>query len=291
MTDAVDLVDGVQVGHWGDPRAATGVTVVLLPDNTVASGEVRGGAPGTREWELLTPGRLVERVDAVVLAGGSAPGLAACDGVVRWCRERGRGFPTKHGPIPIVVGAVLYDLGVGDPGAYPDAEAGYRAADAARPGPTATGAVGAGTAATVGSWTGRPTPGGLGAATVRLGALAVSAVVAVNAYGDVVPAGADPDGIVALEALAAGPEGGELTNTTIGVIVTNAILTKTECLLVAQSGHDGLARALEPVHTSVDGDALVAAATGAVAVDRLDVVRVAAARAVAAAVRSAVGGR
>ncbi|MBO0714936.1 MAG: P1 family peptidase, partial [Acidimicrobiales bacterium] len=156
-------VPGVLVGHWTDPVGRTGCTVVLLPEGTVASGEVRGGAPGTREWDLLHPGRLVSQVDAVVLCGGSAFGLAACDGVVRWCEEHGRGFPTPVGPVPIVVGAVLFDLGVGDPKARPGPDAGYAACATAAAGGVATGRVGAGTGATVAKWRGPEAvqPGGV----------------------------------------------------------------------------------------------------------------------------------
>jgi L-aminopeptidase/D-esterase-like protein len=254
-------VAGVRVGHWTDPVAATGCTVVLFPAGTVASGEVRGGAPGTREWALLDPSRMVQRVDAAVLCGGSAFGLAACDGVVEWCDERGVGLPTAGGPVPIVVGAVLYDLGVGNPAVRPRAVHGYEACESAVAGPFATGRVGAGTGATVAKCLGPQgvRPGGLGTATARgPEGLVVSALIACNAWGDV--RGASP---VAVPGIVAAPAPGQaLTNTTIGVIVTNARLDKLQCLLVAQSGHDGLARALEPVHAAVDGDALVAAATG-----------------------------
>jgi len=287
-------VAGVRVGHWTDANAKTGCTVILLPDGTVASGEVRGGAPGTREWELLDPARLVQRVDAVVLCGGSAFGLAACDGVVRWCEEQAIGMATIGATVPIVVGAVLYDLGVGDPKVRPGAEQGYAAAcDAVGDGPLVTGAVGAGTGATVGKWQGPDgvKPGGFGAATVSgPDGLVVVALIACNAWGDVrvvaAPVAAAPAPV------AAPPWGGHLTNTTIGVIATNARLDKLGCLLVAQSGHDGLARALSPVHATVDGDALVAAATGEVelaeAPGGLELVRSLAATAVEAATRAAV---
>lgn len=270
------MIPGVRVGHWTDPVAQTGCTVVLFPAGTVASGEVRGGAPGTREFALLAPEKLVARVDAVVLSGGSAFGLAACDGVVRWCEERGIGFPTPAGPVPIVVGAVLYDLMVGDPGVRPDAAAGYAACEAASEA-FEVGRVGAGTGATVGKWRGEePRPAGLGAAEESHGDVRVSAVVAVNAWGDVLgaerPAPVEP----------AVPFG----NTTIGVVATNARLDKVQCLLVAQSGHDGLARALEPAHAVSDGDVLVAAATGDVEAP-VEVVRLLAARAVERAIRSA----
>lgn len=275
-------VPGVRAGHWTDAVARTGCTVMLFPAGTVASGEVRGGAPGTREFDLLAPERLVDHLDAVVLAGGSAFGLAACDGVVRWCEERGMGFPTASGPVPIVVGAVLYDLMVGDGSARPDADAGYAACVAATDGPVDTGAVGAGTGATVAKWRGREhaRPGGVGSASCRDGDLVVSALVAVNAFGDVRDSG-DEREVVAAAVDAAGA----FEHTTIGVVATNATLSKSQCLLVAQAGHDGLARALEPAHTTVDGDALVAAAVGGIDAP-VEHVRVLAARAVEAAVRA-----
>ena len=274
-------VAGVTVGHWSDPDAGTGCTVVLFPEGTVASGEVRGGAPGTREFALLAPERLVQRIDAMVLTGGSAFGLAACDGVMRWCEEHGRGFRMRAGVVPIVAGAVLYDLGIGDPAVRPGAAEGYAAASSAAAGPLATGRVGAGTGATVGKWWGPAAtrPGGIGTASHTDGDVVVSALVAVNAFGDVRTGELRP-------LPAAAPAAGSGENTTIGVIATNARLTKAECLLTAQGGHDGLARALEPAHATVDGDAVVAAATGEVdaAVDR---VRVLAARAFEDAIRAA----
>jgi L-aminopeptidase/D-esterase-like protein len=281
------VIDGVTAGHWTDGDARTGCTVVLLPDGTVASGEVRGGAPGTREFELLRPERLVAHVDAVVLTGGSAFGLAACDGVVRWCEEQGRGFVTRAGRVPIVVGAVLFDLGVGDPSVRPGAAEGYAACAAAVPlDRLPAGRVGAGTGATVAKWRGPESarPGGLGVAAERDGELAVWAAIAVNAFGDLArPAGERQPLPPPVVPVALGE------NTTIGVVVTNARLDKTGCLLVAQGGHDGYARALEPVHASVDGDAVVACATGAVDGVSADRVRLLAARAVEAAIRSALG--
>ena len=283
-------VAGVRVGHWTDAAARTGCTVVLFPPGSLASGEVRGGAPGTREWELLRPERLVERVDAVVLAGGSAFGLAACDGVATWCEARGMGVPTAGGPVPIVVGAVLFDLGVGDPSVRPGPAEGRAACDAATDGAFEVGAVGAGTGATVGKWRGSAATraAGIGTATLRHEDLVVSALVACNAWGDVRGATRWPDDAMVVTA----PwERAPLTNTTIGVVATNAILTKAQCLLVAQSGHDGLARALDPVHATLDGDALVAVATGAVQISvphGLEQVRRMAAAAVERAVRAAV---
>ena len=291
-------VAGLRVGHWTDPVARTGCTVIVFPAGTVASGEIRGGAPGTREWELLDPGRTVSHIDAAVLCGGSAFGLAACDGVARWCEEQGMGVPTLGGPVPIVVGAVLYDLTVGDGLVRPGAQNGYDACVAATSGPVVTGPVGAGTGATVGKWRGPEAarPGGLGTASISgAGGLVVAALIACNAWGDIRDGGGAPDprGPWDMGALT---DTTTMTNTTIGVVATNATLTKAQCLLVAQSGHDGLARALDPVHATVDGDALVAASTGEVPVttegDRvapaLEALRRMAAHAVEAATRAAV---
>jgi L-aminopeptidase/D-esterase-like protein len=263
----ITSVPGVRVGHWTDPVARTGCTVALLPAGTTASGEIRGGAPGTRDWEVLSPGRTVDRVDAVVLTGGSAFGLAACDGVMRWCSDRGIGYPTVAGPVPIVVGMVLYDLGVGDPSVRPGSPEGYAACVAAVGAPAAieSGPVGAGTGATLGKWQGvdAARPGGLGTAVAREGELIVAALVAVNAMGDVRHGPGAGDAPRLMRAMPLGP-GSDVQATTIGVIVTNAAVDKVGCLRVAQSGHDGLARALDPVHTAADGDALVTAATGEV---------------------------
>jgi L-aminopeptidase/D-esterase-like protein len=278
---AITDVPGVRVGHWTSVVARTGCTVVLLPEGTVASGEVRGGAPGTREFALLSPSRLVPGVHAVVLAGRSAFGLAACDGVMAWCEERGIGFPTPGGPVPIVVGMVLYDLLVGDARVRPDAAAGRAACEAAAAGSFEVGAVGAGAGATVHKWTGAADdvrPGGIGTASVRSGELVVGALFAVNAVGDLPDGG---EGTLRLPSRAAFGE-----NTTIGVVATNASLDKTGCHLVAQSAHDGLARALDPAHLSVDGDAVVACAVGGVGAP-VDHVRILAARATEQAIRAA----
>jgi len=285
-------VPGVRVGHWTDTAAATGCTVVLFPAGTVASGEIRGGAPGTREWALLEPARTVQRIDAAVLTGGSAFGLAACDGVMRWCEERGVGLPTMAGPVPIVVGAVLFDLAVGDGSVRPGAAEGYAACEAAVAGAFPAGPGGAGAGATVAKWRGpgAARPAGLGTATERgPDGLVVAALIACNAWGDVRdPAQPRPE-------LPSWPAP-LLADTTIGVVATNARLDKAACLLVAQSGHDGLARALAPVHATVDGDALVVAATGDVELPAapgpvaVETVRILAAAAVEAATRLAAGG-
>ncbi len=265
-------VTGVAVGHWTDEEARTGCTVVVLPPGTVASGEVRGGAPASRELALLDPVRTVATVDAVVLSGGSAFGLAAADGVMPALEAQGRGFETRVGVVPIVVGLSLFDLAVGDATVRPGPVEGRLALDAATTDDHAVGLVGAGTGATVGKWGGEPQPGGIGAATRRSGPFTVSALIAVNAYG-FVDDGTSVDDIGPPKrpeiepddggAAAAGSDAGDTaTNTTIGIVVTNARLDKVGCHLLAQSAHDGLARSLLPAHTAADGDAIVAAATG-----------------------------
>ena len=281
-------IDGVQVGHWTDGVHETGCTVVLFPEGTIGSGEVRGGAPATREFALLDPTRLVQQLDAVVLAGGSAFGLASADGVVDFCAEHDRGFATPAAKVPIVVAMALYDLATGDPLVRPSAREGRLAALAALDDNCEIGRIGAGTGATAGKWRGREhaTPGGLGVASVRRDDLVVAAIVAVNPAGDI------DDGVAAAE-IARGtfswPEPAEplapTENTTIGVIVTNARIDKVGCQLVAQSGHDGFARSLFPAHTRGDGDALVVAATQAIDAS-VDVVRILAVVAVEQAVRS-----
>ncbi len=296
-------VEGVLVGHWTDPVGRTGCTVVLLPEGSVASGEIRGGAPGTREFELLDPTRMVAGVDAVLLTGGSAFGLDAASGVMRWCEEHGRGFATKHGRVPIVVGAVIYDLGVGSATARPGADDGYRACVAASGAGHGVGLVGAGTGATASKWRGEGgvLPGGIGEATVRSGDVIVSALMVVNPIGDIVGDGplavGETDSIVtAMRALLASAAAGASTGpereaTTIGVIATNVRLDKLACHLLAQSGHDGIARAIWPAHLTGDGDAIVAVSVppraGTVAVEApLDAVRALACEAVARAIRS-----
>lgn len=273
-------IDGVGVGHWTDPVARTGCTVVLLPEGAVASGEVRGGAPATREVSLLDPGRLVDRVDAVVLTGGSAFGLACADGVVHRLEAAERGFPTAGGPVPIVVALGLFDLLEGDGSVRPGPPEGAVAYDAAArhahtDADLELGAVGAGAGATIGKWRGREhaRPSGLGGAVLREGELVVAALFAVNAFGDVVAPGHDiADSVAAARATSVAPvgEGGFGENTTIGVVITNAALDKASCHLVTQRAHDGLARAVVPTHTAFDGDAVVVAATGTLALAAVD---------------------
>ena len=281
-------VAGVTVGHW--TGTGTGVTVVLCPPGTVGSAEVRGGAPATRETALLDPSRTVEHVDAVVLSGGSAFGLAAADGVMQWLVEQGRGFPTRGGPVPIVPAASIYDLvEAGDE--RPGPEQGRIAVQAAsRGGSFDVGRVGAGTGATLGKWRGpdHATPGGLGSASARVDDATVGALAVVNAIGDVVAEdGTVLAGSTAPDDAPSFPDPAPFEATTLVVVATDARLTKAECHLVAQSGHHGMAAAVRPSHTRHDGDLVVALATGAVDA-HLDRLRVAAADVVARAVRSAV---
>jgi L-aminopeptidase/D-esterase-like protein len=279
-------VPGVLVGHWTDVQARTGCTVVRLPAGTVASAEVRGGAPASRELELLAPHRTVDRLDAVALSGGSAFGLATADGVMRVLEAEGIGFATSVGVVPIVVGLALFDLGVGDASVRPGPVEGEVACRAAASGPVAIGQVGAGAGATLGKWRGteHARPGGIATATVTDSDVVVAALVVVNATGDI-DEGSASGGDLDLSPLRRHPaEAYRGTNTTIGVIVTNARLDKNGCLVVAQGGHDGMARSLFPPHTGADGDALVAAATGTVAAD-VDLVRAMAMVAVERAIR------
>jgi L-aminopeptidase/D-esterase-like protein len=292
-------VPGVRVGHW--TGEATGVTVVVLPPDTVASCEIRGGAPATRETALLEPWRTVQHVDAIVLSGGSAFGLATADGVMRALAEQGRGFATRGGPVPLVPAAAIFDLTTSG-GVKPGAEEGRAAlADALREpaGELEIGRVGAGRGATVGKWRGgeHAVPGGLGSASRRDGDVVVGALVVVNAVGDVVA----EDGTILAGSSAPDdapmfpevrPFESELDeeergSTTLAVVVTNAQCTKIECKLLAESAHHGLVRAIHPSHTRHDGDLTFAAATGAVPTN-FDRLRVLVTEVTAEAVRSAV---
>jgi L-aminopeptidase/D-esterase-like protein len=299
-------VPGLRVGHFTDSRRPTGCTVVLAEGGAVCGVDVRGGAPGTRETDLLDPVNSVQQVHAVVLSGGSAFGLDTATGVMRYLEEKGVGFPVSVGKVPIVPAAILYDLGIGDWTIRPDARAGYEAARAASTGPVAEGSVGAGAGATVGRLFGASSAmkGGVGTASVRLpGGAVVAALVAVNAGGDVVDpatgrvlAGVrteDGKGLRgAVDALLAGVRPGpplRAENTSIGVVATNVALTKPEAAKVAQMAHDGLARTIRPAHGPWDGDTLFALSTAALTVDQAPlVVGALAAEAVARAVLRAV---
>ena len=272
---AITDIPGLKVGHHTDPRRPTGCTVILAEAGATAGVDVRGAAPGTRETDLLDPSNLVEQIHAIFLSGGSAYGLDAATGVMRYLEEHGIGHKTAHGHIPIVPAAILYDLGVGDPTIRPDAASGYAACRAATTAAPTQGSVGAGTGATVGKLFGlsRAMKGGIGTASLRVGKLTVGAIVAVNAVGDVsaggrVIAGArDADGhLGAVAAILRGDLPAALQPgmaTTIGVVATDAVLTKAQCRKLAQQSHDGLARTIDPVHTLWDGDTMFALATGA----------------------------
>ena len=271
-SNALTDVAGLLVGNFTDTAAVSGVTVVLCLEGATGAVDVRGAAPGTRETDLLAPVNLVEKVQAVVLSGGSVYGLSAADGVVRWLAERGVGFPLGGGQVaPIVPAAVLYDLGRGPqfvPPVGPDW--GRRACDAAASDPIVLGCTGAGTGALAHS-----IKGGLGSASQLLDSgITVAALMAVNSHGTVVnPTTGRPWEIgleLAGEFGASGqravklppqPPGGPARNTTIGVVATDAILTKTQALKMAQMAHDGLARAIRPAHTMFDGDTVFGLAT------------------------------
>ncbi|APW38060.1 peptidase S58 [Rhodoferax koreense] len=276
---AITDVAGIEVGQFTHTGRPTGCSVVIARDGAVAGVDVRGAAPGTRETELLHPSNLVQKVHAVALCGGSAWGLDAASGVMRWLEEQGIGLVVGRGLVPIVPAAVLFDLHVGDTHIRPDAAAGYQACvDASRAAP-AEGNVGAGAGALVGKLygLGRAMKGGIGTASLRVDGVTVGALVACNAVGDVIDpdtaqvvAGArTPDGTGLLDTrravLAGLPPSSPLagTNTTIGVVATDAVLTKAQAHRLAQVAHDGLARSINPVHTMLDGDTMFALGTGA----------------------------
>jgi L-aminopeptidase/D-esterase-like protein len=255
----------IKVGHFTDPRRPTGCTVVLCEAGATAGVDVRGSAPGTRETDLLKPGNLVDQVNAILLAGGSAFGLDAASGVMRYLEENGSGFLTAYGRVPIVPAAILYDLATGDPKIRPDAEAGYKACLNAASGPVKEGSVGAGSGATVGKLAGgKRMKGGIGTSSIRLpNGLVVGALVAVNCAGDVM-VNNEVSGVIQIYrsgfALTDNFLAGQ--NTTIGVVATNIVLSKTQLTKIAEMAHDGLARAINPAHTPFDGDTLFAISTG-----------------------------
>lgn len=276
---SITAVPGITVGQFTLAERPTGCTVVMAANGAVGAVDVRGGAPGTAETDLLSPQNTVERVNAIVLSGGSAFGLDARTGVVKYLYERKMGYPTAGGAVPIVPAAILYDLTVGGrPDVWPTADCGYKAAAAAKPGAVQEGNVGAGAGATVGKMlgAGRAMKGGLGSTALVTGdGLIVGVILAVNAVGSIVDprtgrpvAGVrtadgrgleDPFALVRRGVLQQGPA---RENTTIGVIATNARLTKAQALKVAQMAHDGMARAIVPSHTPSDGDTLFVMATG-----------------------------
>ncbi len=272
-------VAGIEVGHFTDTRRPTGCTVVIAREGAVAGVDVRGAAPGTRETDLLEPSNLVQQVHAIMLSGGSAFGLDSATGAVRWLEEQGIGLDVGVGRIPLVPAAVLFDLTVGDMRIRPDAAAGYAACAAASRNAVAQGNVGAGAGAVVGKLfgLGNAMKGGIGSASVRVGKVTVGALIACNAVGDVVSpdtglplAGARTDDGMHLRdsrrTLLSGEAAQSIiagANTTIGVIATDAVITKVQARRLAVVSHDGLARAINPVHTMSDGDTLFALGTGA----------------------------
>jgi L-aminopeptidase/D-esterase-like protein len=276
----ITAVPGVEVGHFTDTRRPTGCTAVLFRKGAVAGVDVRGAAPGTRETDLLNPLNTVQQIHAIMLSGGSAYGLDTATGAMRFLEEHGIGFHIGGQIVPIVPAAILYDLGVGDGHIRPDAAAGYAACKAASGGAVAEGSIGAGAGATIGKLFGPRSmmKSGIGNASLAVGStgIIVGAIVAVNAVGDVVEpatghiiAGArKPDGSGFMDTMGRLREGkgrgeGEAgRNTTIGVVATNATFDKAQMTKIAQMAHDGLARAINPVHTTMDGDTLFAASTG-----------------------------
>lgn len=257
-------VAGIEVGHWSDMKARTGVTVMTFPEPNVAAVEVRGGAPGSRETALLGPGMRVQAIQALVFAGGSAFGLAAADGVVASLEEDGRGHPTPVARVPIVPAAILFDLGVGDPAVRPGAAEGAAAYDSRSPQPVPLGAVGAATGASVALWRGleHVQQGGLGSVATTCGEATIAALVAVNAVGDVFTlegeslTGGDP---------VPGPSAlplGDMQQTTLVALATDATLTRPELSRLIVRAHDALGACLRPAHTRFDGDIAFAVACG-----------------------------
>lgn len=289
---------GFSIGHWTDAHARTGCTVVLCPPGTVGGCDVRGSSPGTRETALLESEKKMQEVHAVLLSGGSAYGLAAADGVMRFLEERGTGYGTPWGVVPIVPAAVVFDLNTGSAAVRPTASSGYAAALAAVTGGILEGSVGGGTGATVGKWGGPAysMPGGFGLSSLEQGGLIVSAAAVVNALGDIVDdagrtvagartregtwrSAADPSRRLARPAPA--------SNTVLVALMTNAGLSKVDANRAAARAHDGLARAVRPAHTSYDGDTVFCLASGEVAAD-IDLVAEMGAEATAAAIRRSV---
>lgn len=304
MNDALTDVQGITVGHWSDPVHGTGCSVVLTPDGSCCGVDVRGSAPGTRETELLNPVNRVDRVHGVLLSGGSAYGLGAAHGVVTWLAERGYGWFTPAAPVPIVPAAILYDLGFGGSTIYPTQEDAFAACETATEMDESRGSVGAGVGCTVGKLLGidRCMRGGLGQASVALpGGVVVSALMAVNAVGDIVDPGraqlvagarnretgelvdsltVASDSLDSFSFVPSGPRSTQSSsesddhnsaaaqsvheNTTIGVVATNLSLRKTEVTKLAQMAQSGVSRTTRPAHTLFDGDCLFALATGAV---------------------------
>lgn len=281
-------VPGIEVGHWTDPVGRTGVTVVTLPEPNRVVAEVRGAAPGSRELALLSPGMRIEEIQAIVLTGGSAFGLATADGVVRALEADGRGHQALRGPVPLVPTAVIYDLLAGDPAARPGPEEGAAAYAAAGPGPVEMGSVGAGTGALVAGWRGADQlrRGGLGSASVQSDNATVGALAVVNAVGDVFTLEGEP---LTGGPLRPGPPIGPpapLANTTLVVVATDARIERNDLMRLAVRAQDALAACIRPGHTRYDGDVAFAVSCGEAEAD-LDAVGEAAFVAVGDAIEAA----
>ncbi len=279
MNNTLTAINGLKVGHYTDLEAATGCTVTICPSGTVAGVDVRGAAPGTRETDLLNPINTVQSVNAILLTGGSAYGLDAASGVMRWLEERSMGFNVGVAVVPIVPAAVLFDLAIGSPDVRPGLEQGYQACEASSGSLVEEGTIGAGTGATVGKLLGmsQATKSGLGSASCRLeSGVIIAAMVAVNALGDVIspttheiiaglrnPAGS---GYISTRERMYGNLEGTIfnpgQNTTLAIVATDAVLTKASATKMAQMAHDGLAQSIQPIHTSLDGDTIFALGTG-----------------------------
>ena len=269
--DTITAIESLKVGHFSNIAAQTGCTVLLCPpEGCLASGFVLGSAPGGREISLLQPEKSVDRIDAIVLAGGSAFGLDAATGVMSYLKERGLGFQTPFGKVPIVPAAVIYDLPAGSSDVFPTAADGYRAATEASAEAVPLGRVGVGSGALVGKYLGFDycSPSGIGSAVVGIGKAKVAALVVSNAVGDIVdPANGqmiagctkadkdlDPASLLAFNG----------ANTTLAIVATDAVITKAEAYSLAQSAHIGIARVTRPSHTVFDGDTAFAISTGKV---------------------------
>jgi L-aminopeptidase/D-esterase-like protein len=279
MGDEITFIQGIRVGHYTDPEAATGCTVLLCESGAVAGVDVRGSAPGTRETDLLRPMNLVDKVHAILLSGGSAFGLDAAAGVMRYLGERGVGYDTLSGKVPIVPAAILFDLDIGDSKVRPGPEEGYMACLNASDSEITEGCVGAGTGATVGKLLGpqQATKSGLGIASEKISSdVVVTTIVAVNAFGDIIDpttgnvlAGTrrhDGKGFVNTAQLLTKQDiesrNEAPNNTTIGIVITNANLNKEQINKVAQMAHDGIARSIDPCHTMYDGDTIFTLSLG-----------------------------
>ena len=297
---------GFRIGHWSDPEGRTGCTVVIAPEGARGGVDVRGGGPGTRETEVIGPLAGTDRVSAVMFAGGSAYGLAAADGAMRWLEERGIGYPTPAGVVPIVPAAIVYDLAEGDPGARPDADAGYAACEAAGEGVPERGLVGAGSGTASSKVMGRENAvaSGMGySAETTGGGVRVAALAVANPFGDVLgedgnPVALERSGVRTADVIAAmeeppDPFRAQAGNTTLVCVMTDAPLDKAGCARVARAAAAGVARAVEPVFTDVDGDVVFCLASGeGAAADRFTLLQTqaVAARVVARAIRDAVVG-